>query len=66
MDQVRFKIERLSTVVRSLIAGLCSESGQTMAEYGILIGVIAVVVVVIAITLGSNITGLFTSASHHL
>jgi pilus assembly protein Flp/PilA len=40
-----------------------SEEGQTMAEYGILIGVIALVVVAAAITLGSNITGAFNSAA---
>jgi Flp pilus assembly pilin Flp len=42
------------------------EEGQTMAEYGILLGVIAVVVVVVAITLGSSIKGIFSSASSSL
>jgi Flp pilus assembly pilin Flp len=40
-----------------------NEAGQTMAEYGILIGVIALVVVVIAATLGSSISALFSKAS---
>jgi Flp pilus assembly pilin Flp len=42
------------------------EDGQTMAEYAILLGVIALVVVIVAITLGSSISAVFTSASHHL
>jgi pilus assembly protein Flp/PilA len=39
------------------------EEGQTMAEYGILIGVIALVVIGAAVILGSSITGLFNSAA---
>jgi Flp pilus assembly pilin Flp len=39
------------------------QEGQTMAEYGMLIAVIALVVVVVAITLGSSISALFSSAS---
>jgi pilus assembly protein Flp/PilA len=39
------------------------DEGQTMAEYGILIAVIALVVVVAAVVLGSSITGLFNSAA---
>jgi Flp pilus assembly pilin Flp len=35
------------------------EDGQTMAEYGILIAVIAVVVVVAAILLGSSMSAMF-------
>jgi pilus assembly protein Flp/PilA len=43
-----------------------SERGQTMAEYGILIAVIAVVVVVAATLLGGSITGIFSSSSKSL
>jgi len=43
-----------------------SEGGQTMAEYGILIAVIALVVVLAAITLGSSISSLFGSVSGSL
>jgi pilus assembly protein Flp/PilA len=39
------------------------EEGQTMAEYGILIGVIALVVVAAAVLLGGNISSLFNSAA---
>jgi pilus assembly protein Flp/PilA len=40
-----------------------NEEGQTMAEYGILIAVIAIVVVIAAATLGTSITGLFNSTA---
>jgi Flp pilus assembly pilin Flp len=39
------------------------EEGQTMAEYGMLIGVIALVVVAVAVILGSSISNLFSSAA---
>jgi pilus assembly protein Flp/PilA len=42
---------------------LAVERGQTMAEYGILIAVIALIVVVAAVVLGSSITGLFNSTA---
>jgi Flp pilus assembly pilin Flp len=42
------------------------EEGQTMAEYGILLGVIALVVVVVAVTLGSSISALFSSTATKL
>jgi pilus assembly protein Flp/PilA len=42
---------------------LASERGQTMAEYGILIAVIALIVVVAAVTLGGSISHLFNSTA---
>jgi pilus assembly protein Flp/PilA len=42
------------------------EDGQTMAEYGILIAVIAVIVVLAATLLGSSISSLFNSTSGKL
>ena len=42
------------------------ESGQTMAEYGILIAVIAIIVVVAATLLGGSISSLFNSTSGSL
>ena len=42
---------------------LLTDRGQTMAEYGILIAVIAVIVVVAATLLGGSITGIFSKAS---
>jgi pilus assembly protein Flp/PilA len=39
------------------------EEGQTMAEYGILLGVIALVVVGVAVLLGSSISALFNNVA---
>jgi len=49
--------------VSSFLVRIRADRGQTMAEYGILIAVIALVVVVVAITLGSSISGLFSSTA---
>jgi pilus assembly protein Flp/PilA len=63
--------ERLSAMLTDVVAFFQSltlragdEQGQTMAEYGILIAVIAIIVVVAAVVLGTNLTGLFSSASN--
>lgn len=50
-------------VVSMLIVRMRQEKGQTMAEYGILIAVIALIVVVAAVVLGSSISGLFGSTA---
>ncbi len=49
--------------VSMLVVRMRSQAGQTMAEYGILIAVIAIIVIVAATTLGSNLTGLFNSTA---
>ena len=64
-------INKLAQLMHALNAGLLrlrlsSERGQTMAEYGILIGVIAIVVVAAAVFLGSSITDIFKSTGSHL
>ena len=53
-------------LVGMLSARMRSERGQTMAEYGILIAVIAIIVVIAATTLGGNISSLFSSAGTKL
>ena len=53
-------------VVFAVLARLNSERGQTMAEYGILIAVIALIVVVAAVTLGASISALFSSTAHRV
>jgi Flp pilus assembly pilin Flp len=42
------------------------QSGQTMAEYAILLGVIALVVLVAGLLLGSNITSVFRTTAGKL
>jgi pilus assembly protein Flp/PilA len=49
-----------------LIGRMRAEDGQTMAEYGILLAVIAVVVVVAAIVLGQDISSLFNKVAGDL
>jgi len=49
-----------------LITRARSERGQTMAEYGILIAVIALVVVVVAVTLGGAISSLFGNTASNV
>jgi pilus assembly protein Flp/PilA len=56
----------LYTAISSLLNRLRREEGQTMAEYGILIGVIAIVVVAAALLLGTSITNLFNNTGSHL
>jgi pilus assembly protein Flp/PilA len=45
---------------------LSGERGQTMAEYGILIAVIALIVVVAATMLGGSLSGLFHNTASHV
>jgi pilus assembly protein Flp/PilA len=53
-------------LVGMLVARMRSQDGQTMAEYGILIAVIAVIVVVAAVALGGSISSVFSSAGGKL
>jgi Flp pilus assembly pilin Flp len=49
--------------ITTLVMRMHREEGQTMAEYGILLGVIALVVVAVAVLLGSSISSLFSSVA---
>ena len=53
----------LYDIVSMMLTRLRREEGQTMAEYGILIAVIALIVIVAAVLLGSSISGLFSSTA---
>lgn len=53
----------MAEILLTLLKSLRDDRGQTMAEYGILIAVIARVVVVAAVTLGSSLSHLFSSAA---
>jgi pilus assembly protein Flp/PilA len=50
----------------TLVARVRSEEGQTMAEYGLLLAVIAIVVLVAAAFLGSQISSLFHTVGNDL
>jgi pilus assembly protein Flp/PilA len=56
----------LYTLVFGLIERMRAEDGQTMAEYGLLLAVIAVVVVAAALLLGQSISSLFLGVSSKL
>ena len=56
-------LNKLNLFVGALIARMQREEGQTMAEYGILIAVIAVVVIVAATLLGTKISSVFNSVA---
>jgi Flp pilus assembly pilin Flp len=56
----------LNGFITMVMVRMRREEGQTMAEYGILLGVIALVVVVVAVTLGSSISALFSSTATKL
>jgi len=56
-------LNSFSAFITALVLRARREEGQTMAEYGILIGVIALVVIVAAVVLGGSISSLFSSAS---
>ncbi len=53
-------------IVGMLVTRLRNQEGQTMAEYGILIAVIAVIVVAAAVILGGKISGIFSTAGNSL
>ena len=59
-------LSSLFAIYNSLIARMRAEEGQTMAEYGLLLAVIAVVVVLAALVLGSSISSLFLGVSSKL
>jgi Flp pilus assembly pilin Flp len=59
-------LNNLVDFVGTLMLRVRNEEGQTMAEYGILLAVIALVVIVVAITLGSSISALFGSTASHI
>jgi len=56
-------LNKLNLLVGALFSRMQREEGQTMAEYGILIAVIAVVVIVAATLLGTKISSVFNSVA---
>ena len=52
--------------MKNLIAWFKDEEGQGMVEYGLLIGLISIVVIAVLITLGPRIRNLFQGADDAL
>jgi Flp pilus assembly pilin Flp len=63
---IRRAARRLAGHLRQGASAVRHHEGQTMAEYALLLGVIALVVLVVALTLGSSISSVFTSVSRRL
>jgi len=55
---------QLSELFFRLIALARRRDGQTLAEYGILVALIAIVVVAAALLLGGSVSGLYSSSAH--
>ncbi|MGH2869542.1 MAG: Flp family type IVb pilin [Solirubrobacteraceae bacterium] len=53
----------ISQLLSCLLEQARRSEGQTMAEYGILIAVIAIIVIVAATVLGGSISALFNSTA---
>jgi Flp pilus assembly pilin Flp len=56
----------ITSLIFKSLSCLRREEGQTLAEYGILVAFIAVVVILTAITLGGKIASLFASTGSHV
>jgi Flp pilus assembly pilin Flp len=56
-------LNNFTNYIVALMLQLRREEGQTMAEYGMLLAAIAVVVMVVALTLGTSISSLFSSVA---
>jgi len=56
-------IATIQTLGFTLKNRLASEKGATAVEYGIMVGLIAVVIIVAVTALGTNLTNLFTKIS---
>jgi pilus assembly protein Flp/PilA len=59
----RIRMSNFFDFVSTMLRHVRSEDGQTMAEYGILIAVIAIIVIVAATVLGGSISALFNSTA---
>ncbi len=56
-------LNSFSDFITMLVVRMRSQAGQTMAEYGILIAVIAIIVIVAATLLGNNLTSIFNTTA---
>ena len=56
-------IATLQTLGFKLKNRFSNEKGATAVEYGIMVGLIAVVIIIAVTALGTNLTGLFNNAA---
>ena len=65
---MQFAQHLIATIAWQTLSGVRgkTEEGQTMIEYGLIVGLIAVVAILVLSNVGVNVTGLFTTASKNL
>jgi pilus assembly protein Flp/PilA len=63
MSHIRNLVERLAPVSLGGRALLRPQEGQTLVEYGLILGLIAIVVVVILTTLGTEVSSVYSALS---
>jgi Flp pilus assembly pilin Flp len=54
---------RLALALQGNVASIEREEGQTLAEYALILGLIAVIVTVVVLTLGNTISSIFSNVS---
>ena len=56
----------MKTLLRKIVAFINDEEGASAVEYGLLVGLIAVAIIVAVTALGTKLSGLFTSITGKL
>ncbi len=57
---------RLNAMLRRLSLAILREEGQTLAEYAIIVSLVAVVVVGVVALVGAPISSMFSNAAHKI
>ena len=57
---------RLALALSTRSLDLRREDGQTMAEYALIVSLVAAVLIIILIAIGTSVTGLFSSTSNKI
>ena len=57
-------LQLIEFAIRARLHRAPGERGQTMAEYGALLAVVALIVVIAAVLLGTNLSTIFDSTAH--
>ena len=56
----------MKTLLRKIVAFINDEEGASAVEYGLLVGLIAVAIIVAVTALGTKLSGLFTTITGKL
>jgi len=66
MSYIRDLTDRLTLIGLGARALLRRQQGQTLVEYGLILGLIAVVVVVVMTTLGNQVSSIFNTVANDI